>query len=50
MSAHPCVLHDGVMHIVVKGDVLDLIGLGGMKKWISLCELLQDCFEVVAMY
>ena len=49
-SVCPYILDDVAMKKVVKGGVLIFIGYGGIKKWIVLCESLQDWFEIVAMY
>ena len=51
-NAYVCsrILDDFVMHIVVKGDVLEFVGLGRMKNCIVLCESLQEWFEFFATY
>ena len=36
-SLRPCVLDDIIMHVVVKGGVLDFIGLGGTYKCVVFC-------------
>ena len=38
------------MHVVFKGGVFELIGIGRKKNGILLRELNQDFFEFVAMY
>ena len=46
----PLILYDVLMHVLVKGDVFEFIGLGRTKNWIMLCESRQDWFEFSAMY
>ena len=40
---------DFVIHRVIRRDVIEFIRHGGIKKWIQMCESLQDSFEVVIM-
>ena len=49
-SVCPHVFYDVIIHVFVKGGVIEFIGLGGMKNWIVLCESRQYFFEVVTMY
>ena len=37
------------MHVLVKGEVLEFIGLGNINTSIVLCELRQDCSYFVMM-
>ena len=48
-SICPHISDDIVLHVVVNGDLFELIGLGRTKNGILLCELRQDWFEFVAM-
>ena len=41
---------DVVIHAIVKGNLFNFIGLGGMKNRIVLCELRQDWFGFFAVY
>ena len=34
----PHILDDVVMHVAVKGDLFEIVGLGRMNNWIVLCE------------
>ena len=40
-SVRPHIFDDVVMNEVVKGEVLEFIGLGNTNIWIVLCELRQ---------
>ena len=40
----PHILNDVIIHVVVKGDIFEFIGLGGTDNGILLCELHQNLF------
>ena len=46
----PHVSYDAVLRVLVKGGVINFIGIGETKNYIVLCELCLEWFDVVAMY